>query len=335
MNIEINGDKALLNGVYYVPTKDIQKYRDIEDKIDELSKNKQEFYKSHSKLPMLRSLFSGALENELETDKEMLFYSIEEMIELIKSFGERKLVNSLVSYNTFNVNIHQYTMWGYEQDLLNEYIVVSDISRKLPYSEVMNKDLAKQRLLTPSEAEYYAENIHENRSKLLLLAAIEGLSVAEIVSVKIADVQAHETHEIIVGDRQIKPSQELYRLLKIVANEKEITIEDKSKVAIYELNDTPYVLRSKKRKDGSPRPLKPYNIHSIIKKKMKAEFDVEYTYTDFRNSSLIWDFLNGFTNEELNKKFNLKFNSEHTVSHKLGERVSLMKEKLSSEKDSE
>lgn len=335
----VNKTTAVVNDFYRI-NRDIaeswQGNKEIEDIVDKMVQLKQEFI-NDVKVSSTEyvSFFSEVLVlNEIKTGNDIMKLKYNELAELIKEMANVGLFKTKSTYISYVNIIYNYTQWGYDNHYRGDIVTYEDISEIVPYNEIANYDLLKQKLLTPKEMDKCIEQCFYEASRLGLMAAREGLKIADIVDLKRKDFNTLDNHEIETNKRIVKLSDDLYAGFYHYAHTNEIEMRFRDTTVTYELYDTEYIMRI--RKPTKPKKNKKFSVVSFglnITRDLRDSASVDLSLKDFRISSMLYDYINDMNLEDMNKKYGTKHNTLRYYSFKYEVEIEVLRNKLKEEEN--
>lgn len=322
-------------------------YKMHEDKADELNRFKEKValieqfgaikrnFLSDEGTPntIVISIFTEFLKYELEYKKDLVTFTYKEIINILKEMIDNNVFTSDSYYYGFVNLIFKYTSWGYNKELRNDIVTAENITSKIPPTKAVDKDLRFEKLLTPREMIWYAQKCPNEYAEVGLLALMEGLKVAELREIKIDEFNNMENHPLQLEERTVMVSDSLYDKMRHCA--KEVTTIDRNYNGVIKsmpYADTGYLFRSQKSKRiKKEAKLNGYDITFLLNRNL-IEAGYNGSAGNFRSSSILNDYIDGSTVEEINHKYGLSYKvlaEMHEVRYKLN--VEIMTEKRRSE----
>lgn len=284
---------------------------DIFDLLENNAKNKIDFINKSPKidelpmfLPFMSDLF---MYSELEEKKDALEFGYKEFLKFIKTLSEVGIITSVSKYGAYCTIIERYTKWAYDAELRKDYISLPDLTKKLPYSKVVKHSHVENTVMTFNEMRHIINLCDKKHVKIALLATLEGLKLAELLSIKI-DAFKSDDRVIDVESRLVEVSEELFIMMKEYANTWTVKRSNPYNEFEMYLVDTGYLIRpmESKRNNTSKDKMTQTAFLQNAKNELKGVgYNIDIRM--FRNSAILNDALDGKLVEYINEKYNKKY----------------------------
>jgi integrase len=336
VNLDIeykNSRVAEIEGFYRLSI-DIANKLNNEEKNNLISfaKNKKKFNKDiNVGIMESRPFFSNILLfSELKKQKDLVNYSFEEIIDMIKELSNNDVFTSKSLYQSCLNIIYHYTRWGYNNHFRNDIIRTEDITNVIKFEELIEKSILGAKILTVNEMIMFSQLCDYETVELALLCAMEGLSIKEIVNLKIVDFEDENHKILLVTNRNITLSNSLYDKLRNLS--KKISAIAHSGFGDTErmYAKTDYVIRQFHSVRITNKPYNEQNFTTQITKQLnQAGFCGGFN--DFRLSMKLNDYLDGLSLASLNRKYNIKLHHIDYYKSKYKTQVEVLRGKRASE----
>ena len=334
--VHLDKINVLINDVYKVKNDQLFEWKndksmeDAIELIDYFSINKQKFIDdvgvlSSSQLP----IFSELVDYELESKKDLVEFSYEEMLELVRKLAKNKMFTSRSKFNSYLSIFHHYTKWGYESELRDDIITVEDITNSIKLQDAVDDEMLKYRTLTRNEMQFYINNCDQDRTSILLMSAIEGLKTSEVLEIKIDEFKVEENHPLTLSTRVVNVSDllynKMYKYSKVEVSERPF---GKHKV-IKEvpLANTGYLIRPIVTSRVKLEKMTPIAAALIVKKDLSI-LGYDGDSRDFRTSSILNDSIEGMSYVDINEKYGLNYGNDSQIDQY---KMKILREKRSDE----
>lgn len=334
---DIDSKNKLICDLYKMTNGDFQKlgkHAHYEEKIFQLSEMKKKFIESYMcnnfQDIQPKIVFTRCLKYELEKNKDIAIFNIEDFKEMIYKLHEDNAFTSNPTKMFFFNVLGKYTKWAYLNEYREDYYTTSDITS---FSQGLLLK-TKNEVYTIKEIEVIVEACDRIDVKIAILCMTEGLKSNEVLELKRNQFDSLINHEItLYNGRKILLSDKLYKLCHHYAQETEIVIPFNYKYAYNEstrrLKDSEYLFRAIEIKNKTIHEnLNAGQLASIVRRELNnigiktelrafrqysmyyytIKYGVEYTNKKF--NSKYPHALNILTNKEIEKKIKEKINQE-------------------------
>ena len=308
---------------------ELKKIENYQEKCEKFSESKLKFAEC---MPMIQKsfmtlLFSNGLFAEIEFNKDMCLWSLEEFKIFIGRLIENKRIKSTVMYFMFYNVISKYTEWAYLNMYRKDYYTTSDLTKLYSVHEAVQND---NEVYSINEMREIIKNVERYDTKIALYGMLEGIKSSDIVLLYKDDFEPAENHPLILASGRIfKMSDELYELCHKYCNMDYSTVKYRNG-EYAKLYDGKYLLRST-RKNTVDKPMSSSQLATIIRNDLNS-INVNIEARLFRSYSMICDLCNGMSLEEINKKYNTRYSHPMNV-YRNKDLYSKMQEKVKQEQE--
>lgn len=285
--------------------------------------NSKKMFLEETKTMKGHTLFISAfsdifLFSEIETKKDFMYYSYDEILDVVKKLVDLKIITSSSKYYNYCNIISQYTEWAYNKGKRKDYIITKDMTKRLPYKSIAKQMDISNTVMTWSDMLAISKKCGRYDAEILIRAMMEGLTTKEVLNIQVSDFK-EEDGLLNVGNRFVEVSEELYKLMKSYSKIEYLPSENRYATFERELADTGYLIRPTKRGSNEilKEPMQAPHFTANVSKDLK-EIGYDIGINNFRSSAMLNDAIDGKSVEYINKKYSRKYaNIALVVSERL------------------
>lgn len=299
--IAIDSVNTQVESFYRLESETAHKYTQSQQTIElikRLAAQKKKFYEYYKEnissenttvVPFFTRLLNSS---EIVTQKDLMDYSLEEVKEAVVRIAKDEKLSSKSIYGSWLSVMHHYFRWGYQQDPKLKTFIISSLD--LPhYTEVMDSKEVAQKVLTWKEMQMLIQNVENVMADCALSLTTDGLKLEEILKIKREDIQNSLAGELILDDRAVRLSSNVYeKALQVSMLQTMPRLLSNGNIKEIKLSESPYLIRSYARKDFN---LDIPQTKSVVSNMISSELGkagYNGTLKDFRASSIANDIYN-------------------------------------------
>lgn len=336
----VDNKNKVLCGVYRISNDDynmiFKKFDNHEKRIDKLADMKKKFLDWNENEDIesaIKIVFTKCLPYELEIDKDMALFTIDDFKGLFDIFNKEGVFTSVSTKMYYYNVISKYTKWAYKNEYRNDYYVPEDLTS-------FSKGLviqSKNEVYTVGEMQTIIDSCDRIDVKIAIQCMLEGLKSKDVLDLKREQFEhLFNTPVQLESGIEFKMSDKLYKWCREYSNQTEIDVlfqyKHKNNITTKPLKDTPYLFRNAVKSLDIDNTQMPASSLATTVRKELDNIGINIELRTFRQYAMYYYTIkNGvaFTN----KMFNSKYPHEKNVLTN-AEIVKRMKEKIKAE-DSE